>query len=69
MSSLKKAMFSLFLGYVNSKQTLFKSYLINCPLFHFTMQTLFQSYVKAIYFLWFFYKVDYEVYNLFPKAK
>ena len=30
-------MFSLFLGYLNSKQTLFKSYLINCSLFHFPM--------------------------------
>ena len=41
MSPLKKAnayhMFLLFLGYLNSKQTLFKSYLINCSLFHFTM--------------------------------
>ena len=27
----------LFLGYLNSKQTLFKNYLINCSLFHFTM--------------------------------
>ena len=54
-------MFLLFLGYLNSKQTLFKSYLINCSLFHLTMWSLFQSYVKAIYFLWFLYKVDYEV--------
>ena len=30
-------MFLLFLGYLNSKQTLFKSYLINSSLFHFTM--------------------------------
>ena len=30
-------MFLLFLGYLNSKQTLFKSHLINCSLFHFTM--------------------------------
>ena len=41
MSTLREGyayhMFSLFLGYLNSKQTLFKSYLINCSLFHFPM--------------------------------
>ena len=30
-------MFAPFLGYLKSKQTLFKSYLVNCSLFHFTM--------------------------------
>ena len=30
-------MFAPFLGYLKAKQTLFKSYLVNCSQFHFTM--------------------------------
>ena len=65
-------MFALFLSYLNYIKANTIQKLLNqqyCSLLPFTVETQFQSYVKAIYFLWFFDKVDYEVKNLFPKAK